>query len=505
MSLPPEQVRIKRKKGDEPVDSLYIETEHLQKRRRFTDFIFRRVQTEKDTANLLEPAGTPKRSQSYQRGDIDPYAAKVPTIQIRGSKGLATKIQSNPKEDGRSSTRLHGVQDGENVQCTEVAEPSSTTGSHETRPKSSQFTTVDMTKSQHPTLATADIRKFHLTKPSFASFPQGPAGGKQKRKLGQRTEVAVFIERERRLKKPKSLINLGTGGTAAKSNNSKEVSIAETCSGSASPALPRKRPNASAAEKKWRVEHWNKGSSDAAANSKVTKTGITVHSNSSLWNYESPELAAQLQEIALQQLRQPSLPPTPSSPQGDAKLRIKPKVPAERYADRHTEDITATVNADLSDWSNQIGGEEDYVVDVFTRYPIQPLMAHSGGVRLNQASAGQSDGIVGLLVITEEDQALWEAYAEDEDNERDWNSEEEDENGWLTEPKHIRSLANLTSAEDFYGNDYPEDEVESDDEYGHGAYNHRQGASDDEEFDEDTGAWSSDDAEDSRYPWKRNP
>lgn len=58
------------------------------------------------------------------------------------------------------------------------------------------------------------------------------------------------------------------------------------------------------------------------------------------------------------------------------------------------------------------------------------------------------------------------------------------------------------AAEDYYANDYPEDEVASDDERGMGAYEHRKGASDDEEYDEDTAAWSDDD--NSRYSWKRN-
>lgn len=38
------------------------------------------------------------------------------------------------------------------------------------------------------------------------------------------------------------------------------------------------------------------------------------------------------------------------------------------------------------------------------------------------------------------------------------------------------------TAEDYYGNDYPEDEVNSDDEFGRGAYNYRHAASDVEEF-----------------------
>ena len=47
-------------------------------------------------------------------------------------------------------------------------------------------------------------------------------------------------------------------------------------------------------------------------------------------------------------------------------------------------------------------------------------------------------------------------------------------------------------AEDFYGNDYPEDEVDSDDEYGRGPYNYRRSASDDEQFGDEDLAWSDD-------------
>ena len=55
-------------------------------------------------------------------------------------------------------------------------------------------------------------------------------------------------------------------------------------------------------------------------------------------------------------------------------------------------------------------------------------------------------------------------------------------------------------AEDFYGNDYPEDEVNSDDEFDRGAYNYRHGASDDEEFGEETTTWS-DEEDEARPSW----
>ena len=47
-----------------------------------------------------------------------------------------------------------------------------------------------------------------------------------------------------------------------------------------------------------------------------------------------------------------------------------------------------------------------------------------------------------------------------------------------------------TAAEDYYGNDYPEDEIDSDDEYGRDAYKYRRYVSDDEEYDEESGSRS---------------
>ena len=38
-------------------------------------------------------------------------------------------------------------------------------------------------------------------------------------------------------------------------------------------------------------------------------------------------------------------------------------------------------------------------------------------------------------------------------------------------------------AEDYYGNDYPEDELDSDDEYDRNTYSHWQSAFDEEDFD----------------------
>lgn len=62
----------------------------------------------------------------------------------------------------------------------------------------------------------------------------------------------------------------------------------------------------------------------------------------------------------------------------------------------------------------------------------------------------------------------------------------------------------MQTAENYYGADYPEDEVDSDDEYDRGVYKYRQG-SDSEEFGDDGATFSDDDEDALRYPWKRHP
>ena len=57
-------------------------------------------------------------------------------------------------------------------------------------------------------------------------------------------------------------------------------------------------------------------------------------------------------------------------------------------------------------------------------------------------------------------------------------------------------------AEDYYGNDYPEDEVDSDDEYCRGAYQYRRHGSDDEDFNAEAEAEAWSDDEDKFTRWR---
>ncbi len=66
--------------------------------------------------------------------------------------------------------------------------------------------------------------------------------------------------------------------------------------------------------------------------------------------------------------------------------------------------------------------------------------------------------------------------------------------------------ANKPIAEDHYTADYPEDEVDSDDEYDRNPYSYRtRGATDLEEYDEVDATFSDDDDDNTIHPWEAKP
>ena len=134
----------------------------------------------------------------------------------------------------------------------------------------------------------------------------------------------------------------------------------------------------------------------------------------------------------------------------------------------------------IRDDEMDVDSEHDYVYDTYVLAP-----AHEDAT----ASEGHTDGEmgnVGYLVIADEDQSIWETYLEDEESDKEYDTDDADSN-----------------AEDFYGADYPEDELASDDEYDRDVHGYRvRGAADDEEWDEDTGAYSDDEYDRTMNPWK---
>lgn len=183
--------------------------------------------------------------------------------------------------------------------------------------------------------------------------------------------------------------------------------------------------------------------------------------------------------------------------------RFRPKPPAQRYKERHPE-LAGTlqgktahnemdIDVEVSAESSEDEDSDDWVVEEYIRIPA----------KLMSGDVAPTD--IGVLILDGEDaSALF--YGPDHDEDDDYLEDDEDENGekplftiptqWHTlSTPPVRSCAkyNPIIAENHYTADYPEDEVDSDDEYGRQAYLYRtRNASDDEEFD-NNGYESSDD------------
>lgn len=141
---------------------------------------------------------------------------------------------------------------------------------------------------------------------------------------------------------------------------------------------------------------------------------------------ETEILADELHQFALQQERATTSDQNISilSP---TKPRFKPRVPAQRYKDRHpgSQSLTLASEAqDLSpDASNTDGGE--YVFETYVRFQDDPLTS------IDFESTDMIHDKIGLLVIGEEEQPLWQTYVDSDASDEEYNSDDEDENGKL--------------------------------------------------------------------------
>jgi hypothetical protein len=129
---------------------------------------------------------------------------------------------------------------------------------------------------------------------------------------------------------------------------------------------------------------------------------------------------------------------------------VKPKAPKLRYRDRQPEKAS-TLSAKHPE-AMEVDNEE-YVYDTYVREIILPDA---------DGKMPKPQGTVGFIVIGEEDEEWWNG---DDESDREFDTDDEDEN-----------------AEDYYANDYPEDELSSDDEFGRDPYKYR-GEDGDEEYD----------------------
>ncbi|KAF2481614.1 hypothetical protein BDY17DRAFT_311287 [Neohortaea acidophila] len=173
-----------------------------------------------------------------------------------------------------------------------------------------------------------------------------------------------------------------------------------------------------------------------------------------------------------------------------------PRMSGERSRQLHNARVAANaeLGATTEEHDVQMENDTDYVYDTYILAPKST--PHSATTPTN----GSGNAIGYLVVNTEEEEALWQTFyhspSSPTGSDKAWDGEvegEEDEN-----------------AEGFYGADYPEQEVDSEDEFDGNVYGFRgKGASDEEEWGDEKGeveggVWSGDEEGEVVDGWGRD-
>jgi hypothetical protein len=308
-----------------------------------------------------------------------------------------------------------------------------------------------------PTASTIEARRtFHLKQPSL--LPPSAEGSKsRKRKQNEASLPTVFEKRQRKFEDDNSTHHFND-----------EEPQAPT------PSAPPKRPG--------------KGSAVRSQAKKPAPTNPEDENVAHRQQREVQALAQEMHQFALEQLAKTPKP----------QIKTKPKLPPSRSRALHEKQqppaspqrSNLESNKDQDDDTN-MDSDSEYVYDTYVLAPVPQQPSNHPAAEEEEAptqSLPNPTANIGYLIITEADESLWETYMHDLEGSDSEPTDEDDEN-----------------AEDYYGADYPSDELASDDEFDRGGaaygYRARRGSNDEQynlndDDDEDEITWS--DEEDMR-------
>ncbi|RHZ56526.1 Iwr1 domain-containing protein [Aspergillus thermomutatus] len=499
MALPPEQINIKRRREEEPVDTLYIQSELHQTKRRFTDFVFQRVQVSgngRDSgspspASLAAPSRTLLTPRSVSSSAFPaPSGAARPSGPGAGAGATVPLVRAtSPGAEFREEQRLAAARKAAEEKLHRALYSSSGVAS----PDLLGSTAVDVAREssassgrESPVSSSPrSVRRFQISRSNTPVNVLRSAGGGVQKRRGDGA-VAVLVEKLRRTphSRQASLVADAAAQAATEEGEVRGVSVPEP-----EPARPRKRPVVNQAERKWREE---RKTAISAAKEHITQVlEKEAQARKSNWEDESERLAREFEQIALELEGGMETQPSVQRPvaQTTARpvipkplLKYQPRTPNKPRATtlretsvRASPDVRAPVEAMAQEEDDSDG---EYVYDTYIRRPLpegtlltNPLvdleMDHAKWFQQNGIDTTRQD--IGVIVITQEDEEYWEHFAEDDEDE-EWDSEDADSN-----------------AENNPANDYPDEELSWDDEEDDPtAIYHKyrtHGASDDEEFD----------------------
>ncbi|KAL1844058.1 hypothetical protein VTJ49DRAFT_5809 [Mycothermus thermophilus] len=449
-SLPPDTIHVKRKRGTDeaPVDFL-----------------------------RLEPS---KRSRSGSRSDgtwvyqrktaTDVDAARSPTAITDPSSPAFPQIQATHDGDEQRLLKRPG----------ERARASPTPSLDATTPGTAPATATPNQPLSNP--ATDRIRRFHLSRPNS---PQPPAPGGISKK---RSMPAIFVERgakKQREALAKVLMQEQNVAPAEQTSSPKPApdvsqpaeppshttttTTTEEKESHAATASSQQPPSASSPRKfkrpGTRTTSKTKPELPPSMRQPPENTSNMDELARIMDDWTLSEIAKNLGRIDEQSTTSKFSPAKPS--------RFKPKAPAKRYFERHPPPTqpqpVPQVNrrASIMDVdtvpelapaeSTDEDSDGDYILEVYERVPAERLQ--------DQAVPAHK---VGLLVFDTEPDMVEFFYGNQSESEDEFPEDEDDEN-----------------AENYYAADYPDEDLDWDDEFNRNPYHYtNQNDSDMEEFDE---------------------
>ncbi|PGH01531.1 hypothetical protein GX51_05218 [Blastomyces parvus] len=312
MSLPPEHIRIKRRREEEPVETLYIQSQIPQPKRRYTDFCFQRVVKKPvdDASPKLSPGEHITSSRSVSTSNI---RHEVPLVRatVPGSVFENRKIMS--KKEGLL---------GKSLMLPSASSPSALRGvSHAAKSSVSPVRNRSGSSSVISSPSSA-LRRFHITVPSedftnpSRKFLHKASGGVQKNRGDRVMSRAVVIEkRPHQVDDARASIVLddlaAKIGEVTVSSDAQGTSLttpkdvtksAITSEISTSPATPRKRHVVNDAERRWKEESKTFRYFDRVQQARDkehnVKSAQSIHEDPSFWDQDSDQLATELAEFA---------------------------------------------------------------------------------------------------------------------------------------------------------------------------------------------------------------
>ncbi|OAQ96628.1 hypothetical protein LLEC1_06139 [Akanthomyces lecanii] len=429
--------------------------------------------TQAQQGSFWEPASCYSSPDTYFAMSLPPNVIRVKRKRVEESPVTFLQIDESAKRHRSDSSHWVYQRRGSTAQRPPKPSPLAGNGKPQI-----QLTTIQddaahgngaLQSKQDPdklTLPPSEPRRFRVSKAMLAAAAAngGAAGSVSKRdRYGTPT---LFVERSRRKKlalKPRRsmLVLQGLDGEATAAEESKKLEAKPL----KRPGVARRpRPATQATTSSTQGEESPKPDASTAGAANPLPASLTHRATEDMRQITADmnewvmrEMGASLQSLEEDRKREAKPPPSPS--------RFKPKAPAKRYHERHPDvrapgSAAADVEGDtnMTDASEEEDGDEDdWVIEEYIRIP-----ANSVALDITAPSD------VGFLVLEGEEESLL-FFGPQNDDDDDWNEGEEDEN-----------------AENHYTADYPEDEVDSEDEFNRNAYYFRnRNASDDEEYDQD--------------------